>query len=257
MRRTSEALRAGEVYSRDDLRRMFAIVDATINNGVFHPKGHDSLWLFVTETKTSDRTQYSDKLEGDILQADGQTSGRTDRMIVEHDANGLELVLFYRKHKSEFPHGGFRYEGVFRYRSQSGNNPKHFTFERVDAVLATVEHDIEALRVEETYHEGAATKALVNRYERDPKLRAAAIRLHGLQCQACGFSFASTYGARGKDFIEVHHLTPVSGYGRSVDVDPAKDMAVVCSNCHRMIHRDARTPLSLDDLRLLLASRPT
>ena len=51
----------------------FTIKDATINTGIFQPKGHDSVWLFVTEQKTPDRTQYVDRLDGDELRWEGQT----------------------------------------------------------------------------------------------------------------------------------------------------------------------------------------
>lgn len=74
---TSQRLECGSIYTRGALRGMFGIEDATINNGIFRPRGHNSIWLFVTEKKSADRTQYMDKLEGDILYADGQTAGRT------------------------------------------------------------------------------------------------------------------------------------------------------------------------------------
>ncbi len=43
----------------------------TVNTGIFQPQGHDSVWLFVTEHKTPDRTQYVDHLEGDVLRWQG------------------------------------------------------------------------------------------------------------------------------------------------------------------------------------------
>lgn len=57
-----------------------------------------------------------------------------------------------------------------------------------------------------------------------------------LRCEICGFDFAETYGDRGKGFIECHHMIPVS------QLDPGKktrlkDLCLVCSNCHRMLHR--------------------
>jgi putative restriction endonuclease len=53
---TSEHLKVNEVYARPQLREKLGVKDATIKNGIFHPKGHDSVWLFVTEEKTKDRT---------------------------------------------------------------------------------------------------------------------------------------------------------------------------------------------------------
>jgi hypothetical protein len=49
--KTSESLVDGAIYTRSELREMFNIRDATINTGIFRPKGHDSVWLFVTEKK--------------------------------------------------------------------------------------------------------------------------------------------------------------------------------------------------------------
>jgi hypothetical protein len=77
---TSTRLMPEAVYTRDSLRSLFGITDATLNTGVFRPKGTASIWLFVTEEKTADRTQYRDRLEGDTIYWQGQTSGRTDEL---------------------------------------------------------------------------------------------------------------------------------------------------------------------------------
>ncbi|HEY3718391.1 MAG TPA: HNH endonuclease [Jatrophihabitantaceae bacterium] len=76
--------------------------------------------------------------------------------------------------------------------------------------------------------------------ERDPKLRAnkidAVVRSGGVvACEVCGFDFRATYGEHGEGYIEVHHRLPLHASG------PIKtalaDLALLCSNCHRMIHR--------------------
>jgi 5-methylcytosine-specific restriction protein A len=233
---------------------MYDITDASLNNGIFRPKGHDSVWIFVTETKTADRTQYVDLLEGHTLRCDGQSLGRTDRMIIEHESRGIELLLFYRKTRTEHPGAGFRYEGPFRYVSHSGANPTHFVLQRIDPIVAVVERDLQALRAEESYQEGKRSFVLINRFERNPKLRAAAIAIHGTTCQGCGFSFRDVYGLRGDGFIEVHHLRPLADYPGEIDVDPRTDMAVLCPNCHRMVHRRIDDLLDLDSLRRLVAA---
>lgn len=70
---TSDSLIVGQVYTRNDLKKLFNITDATINTGIFQPKNHASIWLFITEDKTTDRTQYHDLLEEDTLSMQGQT----------------------------------------------------------------------------------------------------------------------------------------------------------------------------------------
>ena len=74
-----------------------------------------------------------------------------------------------------------------------------------------------------------------------------------LACEACGFEFLQGYGERGKGFIECHHKRPVS------DLEPGTrtrlgDLALLCSNCHRMIH--VRQPwVTVDELRELCKRR--
>lgn len=57
-----------------------------------------------------------------------------------------------------------------------------------------------------------------------------------LRCDVCGFSFAQTYGDIGVGFIEAHHLVPLARLHGERAVQAA-DLALVCSNCHRMLHR--------------------
>jgi len=88
--------------------------------------------------------------------------------------------------------------------------------------------------------------------ERDSKIvrRAKAQRLSKtgkLECEVCQLDFARRYGERGRGFIEAHHKVPVSqldGKKRT----KIEDLALVCSNCHRMLHR-GQPLLSVDQLR--------
>ena len=57
-----------------------------------------------------------------------------------------------------------------------------------------------------------------------------------LCCEACGFDFKDIYGEFGDGFCEVHHLQPLSKADGVVKTE-LKDLAIVCSNCHRIIHR--------------------
>lgn len=76
------------------------------------------------------------------------------------------------------------------------------------------------------------------RIERNRSLATKVKRSLGLTCQACDFNFEAVYGPTGKDYIEAHHLTPLSKLkGQRVALDPRRDFAVLCANCHRMIHR--------------------
>lgn len=98
--------------------------------------------------------------------------------------------------------------------------------------------------------EGGRKVVLSHRAERDARLRAQAIKLHGAVCMACGFDFEAIYGTWGAGFCEVHHLRPL-GESRSAPrlTNPLYDLAVVCANCHRMIHRQRGITLSIAELR--------
>jgi 5-methylcytosine-specific restriction protein A len=78
----------------------------------------------------------------------------------------------------------------------------------------------------------------------------------GTRCQACGLDFAERYGRIGQGFIEAHHLRPISSLmeGAAVKYDVATDFAVLCSNCHRMIHR-TNDPADLLSFRLDILQR--
>jgi 5-methylcytosine-specific restriction protein A len=103
------------------------------------------------------------------------------------------------------------------------------------------------------FPEGAITHVSVNKYERDPRNRRLAIQLHGNSCQACDFNFNLAYGELGENYIVVHHLVPLSAMGVGYVVDPLKDLATVCANCHAMLHAKD-PPLTIDELRDRLAN---
>ena len=100
--------------------------------------------------------------------------------------------------------------------------------------------------------EGLPKTVVATRYERDPKNRIEAIRIHGLKCSACGFDFARAYGERGQGYIEIHHIKLVSEAKEAEKVNPLTDLVPVCSNCHRMIHRRKGSLLTVDQLKEIL-----
>jgi len=100
--------------------------------------------------------------------------------------------------------------------------------------------------VDDSLTEGAKKTITVNAYERNSEARDRCIKLYGLDCAVCSFNFESFYGLRGKDFIHVHHLTPLSEIGESYRVNPEHDLRPVCPNCHAMLHRKGN--ISIEEL---------
>jgi 5-methylcytosine-specific restriction protein A len=80
------------------------------------------------------------------------------------------------------------------------------------------------------------------------KKRAVLKAAGSLACEACDFDFATVYGELGEGFAECHHKLPLAiGERRTL----LADLAIMCANCHRMLHR--RSPwLAIEELRALV-----
>lgn len=77
--------------------------------------------------------------------------------------------------------------------------------------------------------------------DRSRKIRRAKIKEFGatygaVYCENCSFDFFQKYGDRGLGFIEVHHKVPLAGLLPNT-VTYLSDLLLLCSNCHRMVHR--------------------
>lgn len=75
--------------------------------------------------------------------------------------------------------------------------------------------------------------------ERDPKIISQAKKKaeleNRLHCEICSFNFNKQYPLLGNNFIECHHKQPISNGG--IRKTRVEDLAIVCANCHRMLHR--------------------
>jgi hypothetical protein len=93
-------------------------------------------------------------------------------------------------------------------------------------------------KIASEFTEGKKTFQESTGFTRNPELVRAAKAKHGLRCVVCNFDFEETYGSLGEDFIECHHLKPMALDKERVTT--TDDVAVVCSNCHRMIHKGGK-----------------
>jgi 5-methylcytosine-specific restriction enzyme A len=71
-----------------------------------------------------------------------------------------------------------------------------------------------------------------------------------LACEVCGFDFATAYGEHGYGFAECHHLVPLAQLAER-RTTRLSDLAIVCANCHRMLHHGPAL-LEIEELRGLL-----
>jgi hypothetical protein len=91
--------------------------------------------------------------------------------------------------------------------------------------------------------EGQTRKVMVLHRQRERRLRRAKIgQAMGLgagrlRCEVpgCGFDFLETYGDLGREFAFVHHLKGLAARGKPSQTRLG-DLAIVCGNCHAMIH---------------------
>lgn len=66
-------------------------------------------------------------------------------------------------------------------------------------------------------------------------------------CECCQFDFLARYGEHGAGYIEAHHRNFIS---TGVRLTKPGDLALVCANCHRMLHtkKDNGEYPSVDDV---------
>ena len=97
--------------------------------------------------------------------------------------------------------------------------------------------------VEDVWFEDLSKYKIHRRVERNQALCKKAKEIHGYVCKACNFDFKTRYGEIGKNYIEAHHIVPIATLEKTkVQLNPLTDFTVLCSNCHRMIHRIKPTP---------------
>ncbi|MFC1961395.1 HNH endonuclease [Chloroflexota bacterium] len=104
---------------------------------------------------------------------------------------------------------------------------------------------------EEVFTEGRILTRLHKTKERSPfatkrKKQRVFNNTRKLACEVCGFDFVKVYGTLGAGFAECHHLQPLAELKHEQQVT-LSNLAIVCANCHRMIHR-SKPMLSVSDL---------
>jgi 5-methylcytosine-specific restriction protein A len=163
-------------------------------------------------------------------------------------------------------HGSKQDEIVWNEFSSNRALLRH-TAEGIQAFAAeSIETDLEsALEMDTDYAAREGTlllrQHLIRERNRDlvrRKKEQALARDGVLRCEACQFAFRAMYGDLGTDYIECHHTTPLAEL-RPKQVTRLSDLALLCANCHRMIHHRAIT-LSVDQLREIIRtaqSQPT
>jgi|GEM_PF-1128402 Predicted restriction endonuclease len=175
-----------------------------------------------------------------IFDAEYRYEGQTDTSIE------LQSIRFKKQLKDEFKKVFPNAAGKFII--QQGVDLRHFIF---SIVYDSAVEDTDELE----YPEGKEAYRTHKVRERNPKVIKKAkekfkSRFGKLYCEICTFCFEDKYGDVGEDYIEGHHSIPVSEIPEDYKTKP-EDIVLVCSNCHRMLHRK-RPWLSKEQLKELI-----
>lgn len=207
----------------------------------------------------------------EVLGAMGRTLGQGDAATYRNP-NGVYMKLMnFRRFDPAFTSYGR--VGLARGNKDEEVVWKEFSGDRArlaavaaairDAVTAHSEDQLLIGEPEPEFQEAAEGRVLTRLHrvrERNRKLVLAckerALKRHGkLSCAACAFDFKAVYGPSAEGLIEVHHTKPIHTLteGSKTNID---DLALLCANCHRVVHSSRRW-LTVAQVQDLLARRPT
>ena len=85
-------------------------------------------------------------------------------------------------------------------------------------------------------------------HSRNAGLRLAALQRSGGRCEGCNINFEKKAGGLGKHCLVVHHKKQLKDTDQPVETR-LSDLAVVCANCHMMIHVNRDKALTLSQLK--------
>lgn len=104
----------------------------------------------------------------------------------------------------------------------------------------------------EGFAEGKEIQRLVTTHERNPINKQICLSAKGYRCEACGVLLEELYGPVAKNYIQVHHSTPVASMGDDYVVKPLEDLHPLCPNCHAIAHR-RNPPYSIEQIKKMLS----
>lgn len=157
-------------------------------------------------------------------------------IVLDPEANGVLPTTELREGVLGKVHWSTQRSGIFvpDECAQALEEAWEYFLDLDDVELLIVNH--EEIEDSTEYIEGATVSRHVNAYERNVKARQACIDHFGTNCSVCGFSFGGFFGEQVEEYIQVHHIVPLSEIQQEYVVDPLTDLRPVCCNCHAMLH---------------------
>jgi hypothetical protein len=194
--------------------------------------GKPALDWWVSEETTADQVAFVDLFSGRVwLMPIDQL-----RTLAQQRSNGQFHLIMVVAESVRSKHARIRDRDFNEFLlGQAEGSPLRaashpITSAAVDDVVAALEGE-ERLRLVRHRHReralrGAKIQEVLGRSQ-DGRLRC--------EVPGCGFDFEARYGELGRGYAQVHHLRPLAVSGEPRETTLA-DLAVVCANCHVMIH---------------------
>jgi predicted HNH restriction endonuclease len=104
--------------------------------------------------------------------------------------------------------------------------------------------------------EGLRVEALQYSKSRSGRLRREALRVASGVCATCRVDFSRYLDGRGERVLQVHHQKQLA----ATDVPRLtllSDLAVLCANCHALIHADPLRALPVGELHAIISQAPS
>ena len=99
--------------------------------------------------------------------------------------------------------------------------------------------------------EGGLIEARIYRHKRNARLKRAALNASGGVCSVCDVDFSKVLGGKGARVLHAHHKLQLSQFSVPT-ITTEQDLAVVCANCHALIHINPKKALTIPSLRSML-----
>jgi hypothetical protein len=96
--------------------------------------------------------------------------------------------------------------------------------------------------------EGMARETSIIHRSRNRKLREEALSRSMGVCETCRTDYSSLLAGKGRYALQVHHRQQL-GLQNVPVLTSSDDLAVLCANCHAMIHADPRRAIPVEELR--------
>jgi 5-methylcytosine-specific restriction enzyme A len=102
--------------------------------------------------------------------------------------------------------------------------------------------------------EGALTEITTYSRGRDRSIRDVALQQAKGRCEACQVDYSKVLNGEGIHVLQVHHRKQLAASDKP-RLTHVEDLAVLCANCHALVHSDSRRALPVEQLRQMLTER--